>query len=244
MGEERKTNKKYCYHYSPTQQKCPYKTDFERIAWECEKQVCEAKTSPQDISEFLHFVANTMSNYDKKILARYIAEYACYDSDDSIINAKKFICETHKLQDILFFEKPLGQTIYETIDEGTYVPESEGTLLYDDGRIYTMFGNSDSKKHSYVLEATSRPFADKIKAFIEKNREVIQSFPDETTEAPFCDGSYQYYKFLNKKCHGYMMYCTDDGQKIISFAKKIDARFRKHAFPISNSANFAAVVCF
>ena len=140
MSEERKSIKEYCYHYSPSQQKCPYKTDFERIAWECEKQVCEAKTSPQDISEFLHFVANTMSNYDKKILARYIAEYASYSIDNSLIDAKKYIYELYKLQDILFFEKPNGQTIYESIDEGTYVPDSEGALLYEDGRIYKMYG--------------------------------------------------------------------------------------------------------
>ena len=244
MSEESKTNKEYCCYYSPSQQKCPYKSDFERIAWECEKQVCEIKTSPQEISEFLHFVACSMSSYDKKILARYIASYACYVLDNNIIDAKKYIYEIHKLQDILFFEKPLGQTIYESIDEGTYIPESEGTLLYDNGRIYKMYGNSFYKKYFYALQATNKEFADKIRTFIEKQWDIVQSFPDETTEVPFCDGSYQYYKFLNKKCHGYMMYCTDDGQKIISFAKKIDARFRKHAFSINNSAKFAAVVCF
>ena len=168
MSEIRKSNKDYCQYYSPTQKESPYKRGYKRIAWESEKYVCETKDSPQDISEFLHFVACTMSNYDKKIIARYIAEYASYSIDNSLIDAKKYIYELYKLQDILFFEKPNGQTIYESIDEGTYVPESEGALLYEDGRIYKMYGNSYNKNCIYVLETTNKPFADKIKTFIEK----------------------------------------------------------------------------
>lgn len=235
----------FCRYYN-NEEECPYKRGYKRIVWESEKHVCETEDNARDASEFLHLVASAIGENDKETIARYIAQYDCYRSsiDNSIANAKKYICEFYKLQDILFFDKPLGQTIYESIDEGTYEPECEGTILYEDGRIYKMYGYRINENCTYLLEAINKPFADDIKSFIEENWNIVQKLPSETSKAPYCDGSYQYYKFLNKQCHGYMMRHTDDGQEVFSFAQRIDYLFHYCIFQTNEFETDEFVKCW
>lgn len=237
MSEKRKSNKDYCQYYSPTQKECPYKRGYKRIVWESEKHVCETEDNARNASEFLHLVASAIGENDKETIANYIAKESRYLSnalpDSTPEKILEKICQTYNLQNILFFEKPKGKTVFEYIDEGGFPCRTRGYLLYFDGRVYSIYENSPINVRMYILEGIHKTLSEKVKVFIRENCEAIQKLPKETSHACCCDGSFQYYKLLSKRCHGYMMELTEDGKKVLHFAKKIDYLFHYHDFPLN-----------
>ena len=222
----------FCRYYN-NEDECPYKRGYKReykqIAWESEKHVCETEDKARDASEFLHLVVSAIGENDRKSKAQYIALY-----DLCSVKDQKKVCEIHKLQDIIFFEKPRGRTIYESIGEGSFIQRCGGTLLYENGEIYTMYGWRVDSECAYILENKCKSFANKIKSFIKDNWLMVKNFPKDSSYLGIDDGATSYFKFLSKRCTGYEIGETELGKQVVAFDIKI--RYLFHYFLFQSSA--------
>ena len=219
----------FCQYYN-NEDECPYKKDYKGRIWIAEKQASERANA--NAYEFLSFVAAHISKWDPygfaPNIAHYIAEFRFCSFEQ-----KMKLAQAYGLNEELLFEKPKGRTVFEYIDEGGFPCHTRGYLLYFDGRIYSVYEDCPEHIRMYILEGTHKPLLNKVKALIHDNWENIQKLPKETTFGECDDGSYQYYKFLSKRCHGYMMELTEDGKEVLYFAKKIDYIFHYHHVPIN-----------
>ncbi len=120
---------------------------------------------------------------------------------------------------------PKGTTVFEYIKIGGYCCTTSGYLLYSDGRVYSVHGGRPEDGCRYVLEGVHKALVEQVEAFIRENWNAIQKLPEETARVGCCDGSSQYYKFLSKRSHGYMMSLSENGREVLSLAKKIDHLF-------------------
>jgi len=225
MNQERSD---FCLYYN-YEEECPYRDNYKGRAWIAEKFASERANA--SASDFLSFVAAHISKWDPfgfaPNVAKYIAEFEWCS-----IEEKKELAQEYGLDEELLFQKPKGRTVFEYIDEGGFPCSTRGCLLYFDGRVYSVYENNPVNVRAYVYEGVHKTLLDQVKAFIRENWEAIQKLPKETTFAACCDGSFQYYKFLSKRSHGYMMELTEDGKEVLSFAKKIESIFRQNAVQV------------
>ena len=208
----------FCLYYH-NEEDCPYRENYRGRAWIAEKFASERANA--SAIEFLSFVAAHISKWYPYGFASSVAKYIGEFSWCSI-EEKKELAQEYGLDEELLFEKPKGRTVFEFIDEGGYAYITRGYLLYFDGRVYSVYGGNPKYGCLYVYEGTRTTLIDQVKAFIRENWEAIQKLPKETTFAHCCDGSFQYYKFLSKRSHGYMMEFTEDGKEVLSFADRIE----------------------
>lgn len=120
------------------------------------------------------------------------------------------------------FQIPKGTTVFEYINVGGYCCTTSGYLLYSDGRVYSIHGARPEDGCQYVLEGVHKELLEQVEAYIRENWAAIQKLPEETSHVGCCDGYFQTCKFLSKRCQGYMMFLSEDGKEVLSYAKKIE----------------------
>jgi hypothetical protein len=184
-------------------------------------------------------VASAIGENDRKSKARYIALYELCSK-----KAQKMVCETNKLQDIIFFEKPRGRIIYESIGEGSFIQRCGGTLLYENGEVYTMYGSSVNSECAYILENKCKSFANEVKSFIKDNWLMVRDFPKHSSYLGIDDGLTSYFKFLSKRCVGYEIEKTELGKQVVAFDTKIDYLFHYFLFQSSEFNTDEFIKCW
>lgn len=218
----------FCLYYNNEDQ-CPYRDNYRGRAWIAEKFANERANA--GAMEFMSFVAAHISKWDPygfaANVAKYIAEFEWCSIED-----KMELAQEYGLDEEILFQKPKGRTVFEYIDEGGFPCRTRGCLLYFDGRVYSVYEDNPANVRAYVLEGVHKTLLDQVKVFFRENWEAIQKLPKETSFVDCCDGSFQYYKFLSKRCQGYMMEHSEDGKEVLAFADKIERLFRLNAVQV------------
>lgn len=200
---------------------CASSDGYEACVWAAEKLSVEKKS--KTASSFLANVVKNLVEIDVRHGAMYIAEYPFCTLDQRVKIADKF-----GIADQVLFAKPKGRTLFEFLWEGTFVPERGGRLLYQDGRIYRMFGCSfPESDNSFILEKTDKDLADRVKKEILDGWDEINALPSKIDCDGILDGGFCHFKFSSKRCGGYEPLLAKEGKALKKWAKKIAKHFKK-----------------
>ena len=209
---------KYCRYYHGEQWN-PYLDSFKECAWEAEQLASEQAFD--EAKDFLSFVVthipNRISSGEELNVNRYIAFFEHCSLEEKLEIAREF-----GLREVFLTEKPKGRTVFEAFWEGTYTPTYGGLFLYYDGRIAVKIGNRYSDDVAYyLLIARDKYVADAVKKLIKENWVAISALPKKSDCLEICDGSYNDYKFLTKRCGGYEYEESEGGKAVKPFHDRI-----------------------
>jgi len=230
----------FCQYYNGEEQ-CPFNDSYEARAWAAEQQVCSFVKD--GAYSFLSYIAAYISKWDpyeyRADVARYVAEFP-----DCSLNEKMQIARTYELGEFLEFDKPKGRTIFEYEWENAFYHIDCGFYLYFDGRVYEKITTFESGLISaYVLCKSDRSLADAVKTLIRANYEQIKALPKEISGDSILDGSSSYYKFLGKRCGGYMPEYADEGKELMNWFGKVADIFKEHDCPIDGLEQEENAIC-
>ena len=211
-------NLEYCRYYHGEQNDL-YVDSFKGRAWMAEQLASERAS--ESAVDFLSFVAAHISKWEpygcEPDVARYIAFF-----EHCSLKEKLEVAREIGLHEVFLTEKPKGQTVFEEFWAGTYKSTYGGLFLYYDGRIAVKIGNRYPDDVSYyLLIARDKYVADAVKKLIKDNWAAISALPKKGDCFEFFDGSYNYYKFLTKRCGGYMYEESEDGKAVKPFYNQI-----------------------
>ena len=208
----------YCRYYHG-EQNDPYMDSFKSCAWKAEQLACGHISG--SAKDFLSSVVANISNSESYDYEMDVARYIAFSESCSFEEMIEFIRECGLVETILP-EKPKGRTVFESFWKGTYMPTCGGIFLYYDGRVVVKVGKDYLDEVSYYfLVGRNKNIANAVKEFVKKNWEAISALPSKRDCMEICDGSYNYYKFLSKRCGGYEYENTEDGKAIMHFYDSI-----------------------
>lgn len=230
-------NLEYCRYYHGEQQN-PYTDSFKSRAWIAEQFASECAFDYS--KDFLSFVAAHISKREpygyEPDVARYIAFF-----EHCSFEEKFEIARAYALGDALQLKKPRGCTIFESHrNAGYFTPYmiGDGLLLYNDGSVFVKnavpesLGCLDLSQEGpflcnqvYFYVGKFKETADAVKKLIKENWTAISVLPKKGDCLGITDGARSYFKFLTKRCGGYMYTYSEGGKAVMPFLNKIDNIF-------------------
>lgn len=214
---------------------------YERLVWLGE--YAATRRCPDNPLQLLSMVAKHLSlklyGGSRLLAARYIAEYPYCSSAE-----KSEIIRTHGLEKILHSGRPRGWTLFESRWELEDL-RFGGQLLFNDGRIYRMFGSRVPKGNVfYLLLENSRELAFEIKDLLTRYWPKLMKVPSKNNSYVHCSGAYWQFKFFDKWIEGYSVENMARHPAVFSLQRNINRLFAKYGFLIGEDSPYAELENF
>lgn len=230
-------------------------TPEQKMFYDIEESVCgldisDARTFLKKVTARVARFGIVDENMSERLFLKYLSENCNLPIVDRLCAAKKLVfsgkdydyeSEMKKIvgtDSNVSFDKPKGRTVFECTWDG-YFSGFGGVYLFFDGRVFVVPStlDLDLPKPLYLHKKTCKALADEVKTLIKENWENVQKFEykyDPLVDGCFFDGGCQNYKFLSKRCGGYMFCAIESGKKVVEFVDKIEEIFKKYDLSLSN----------